>query len=384
MSDVEIKHKSLNHSYSLEPEDSETRASIVKTAEYVKRNGKEFEAKLNVEQFPFLQESNEYHGFYIGLLGHTQSEENTELLEKPPVTAKESSPVAPHSFVFSTTDRNVPKRDLEIVKKTALMCVLNEKHDFLNTLRTKASEHPLLGFLNPRHPLNETFTSFINQYKQVASKEFELGSLFVEQGQMGFLKRCFERAKYMEYSERIEVQEAATQERLKLRFFSYAWDNFEILGKVELGLDDDYAKPLEFDLLRQKTLQHSSTSSTFAVHSTISSTASVDTTVAEKETKPKKKSKMKIRAAGETRIKQKGGNTGTQPMIECPITHKMIPEVDFDKHIQVLLSDPNYTKERHEYEAKNNISNLTLESVHQNVKRLSQNRNSVPTKRQKI
>ncbi|CEP64397.1 Prp21p LALA0_S11e03158g [Lachancea lanzarotensis] len=383
MSDNEENLPASNQIKIPDPADLDTKAAIEKTVEYVKRNGKEFEKKLDKTQFPFLQESNIYHGFYLSLLGRLQAEDAVESVAELPATTKMPSPRVPHPFVFSTTDKNVPRRDLEIVKKTALICMINEKHDFLNTLRSQAAEHPLLGFLDSRHPLNETFTSFINQYKQIASKEFELGTQFAKHGQMGLLQRCFERAKWMEYSEKMEVQQAATQERLKLRFFSYAWDNFETLGKVEFDQDEDYAEPLNFDHLRQKTLQHSSTSSPFAGRLTLSSISSAEMGVEQQEMKPRKKSKMKIRAAGETRIKQKGSNAGSQAMIECPITHKMIPEADFEKHIQVLLSDPNYTKERQEYEAKNSITNLTLESVHQNAKRLSQNRSSVPAKRQK-
>ncbi|SCU99468.1 LAME_0G03290g1_1 [Lachancea meyersii CBS 8951] len=364
------------------PEDSETIAAIEKTADYVRRNGVEFEQKLDREQFPFLAESNQYNKYYRTLLEEDETEGLQDSAENSPATSKSLPPATPSPFVFSTADRNVPKRDLEIVKKTALFCVLNEKNDYLNTLRAKGAEHPLLGFLDTRHPLNEVFTNFINQYKQVARKEFGVRARFLQEGQMGLLNRCFERAKYAEFSEKLQVEEAKTRERFKLKFFSYAWENFQTLGSVEFKNEDEYAEPLDFDTLRQKTLQLSSHKTTFGGVLALSSLAKVENVPLEKDAKPKKKNKMKIRAAGETRLKQNSGSN-SQTLVECPITHKMIPEANFDKHIQVLLSDPNYTKERQEYEAKNNITNLTLENVHQNIKRLSQNRSSQPAKRQK-
>ncbi|SCV03293.1 LANO_0G03268g1_1 [Lachancea nothofagi CBS 11611] len=361
------------------PDDPEWKEAIEKTANYVKRNGREFEQKLDVTQFPFLQEKDQHNGYYQHLLKR-EGAQYPILTDHVEPKIKKDVLTIPEPFVFATVDRNVPKKDLEIVKITALFCVQNEKTDYLNTLRLKCADNPLLAFLKPQHPLNETFTNFINQYKQVARQDFGLRASLEGEGKLTILRRCFERAKYCEYSQSVEVEQVRAQERLKAKFFAYAWDIFEKVGTINIEEGQECAEPLQFDLLRQKTLQKNAQDKTFTEFVVLSS-LNLKTGTREEEQKPKKKGKMRVRAAGETRLKQKSLRSERQ--VECPITHRMIAESNFDKHIQVLLSDPNYTKERQEYEAKNNISNLTLESVHQNIKRLSKNESSQVQKKQR-
>lgn len=305
-------------------------------------------------------------------------------------TETRSRPSNPYPFVFSTFDRNVPKRDLEIIKTTALYCVVNEQYNYMETLREKCGDNPTLTFLDPNHPLNDTFTTFINQYKQVALKDFgkliDLGKYH----KFTVLKRSFQRAEYEEYSQKLQVEQKKNHDRFKLKFSAYDWENFELIGSIDFTDDEnsEFAPPLSFEDLHLRSLQKAQIK-TFAGKVALSSLPQNQPNVNERDgeqSKLKRKSKIKIRAAGETRLKQRNqprDTSGATKLVECPITHRMIPEDNFDRHIQVLLSDPNYSREREEYESKNNITNLTLESVHQNIKRLSKTTHPPAEKRQR-
>ncbi|SCU96910.1 LADA_0H03400g1_1 [Lachancea dasiensis] len=364
------------------PEDVTIKDAIEKTADYVSRNGPEFEQKLDLEQFPFIEKTDPFHTYYRQLVYQKSS---NSVSKSSPDSEDKIIPLveAPYQFVFSTAGRNVSKRDLEIVKRTALYCVMNEDVDYLKTLRIKCADIPSLGFLKLEHPLNPIFTSYVNQYKQVELKDYGVRASMHKEGRIGLLVRCFERAKHAEYTEKVQVQEVGAREHFKIKFSAYAWDQFDIIGKVDFEEVQSFAEPLDFDMLSRKTLYKKTLQDTFGRSLLISSLENPDTSVEKEGVKPKKRSKMKIRAAGETRLKHKPRLT-SEALVECPITHKMIPESNFDKHIQVLISDPNYSKERQEYEAKNNITNLTLESVHQNIKRLSKLDGTRQTKKQRI
>ncbi|CUS25109.1 LAQU0S27e00298g1_1 [Lachancea quebecensis] len=373
------------------PSDVELKNTIEKTASFVARNGTEFEKKLDRVDFPFVDEQNAYYPYYKQFLGSISTNDQGGTSKIRPETS--TTPPVPYPFVFSTFDRHIPRRDLDIIKVTALFCVVNEETRYLETLRKQCSENELLAFLDPNHALYATFTHFINQYKQVARKDFgkliELG----EDPKLTFLQRSFQRAEFDEYSQSREAEQRRSREHFKLKFSAYDWEKFELLGSIDFRDSDEenLSEPLNFDVIRQRSLQKNLGTGAFegslALSSLprheISETDHVDTTA-----KAKKKNKMKIRAAGETRLKKNKLQTqnaeSEKQLIECPITHRMIPEANFDRHIQVLLSDPNYSRERQEYEAKNNITNLTLESVHQNIKRLSKATPAKAAKRQKL
>lgn len=373
------------------PGDLELKNTIEKTASFVARNGTEFEEKLDKAKFPFIDEQDAHYPYYKRSLKSFKATEQDEISERRPINLP--TPSIPYPFVFSTFDRHIPRRDLEIIKVTALFCVVNEETRYLETLKEQCSKNELLAFLDPDHALNATFTHFINQYKQVARKDFGKLVELNEDRKLAVLERSFQRAEFEEYSHKMEAEQKRSHEHFKLKFSAYDWENFELLGTIDFrNLDEEnYSEPLDFDVIRQKSLQKNQGTKTFEgilALSSLPQKGTNETDNGEATVKAKKKNKMKIRAAGETRLKKNKSQTqrteSEERLIECPITHRMVPEASFDRHIQVLLSDPNYSRERQEYEAKNNITNLTLESVHQNIKRLSKAPPTQAAKKQKF
>lgn len=96
---------------------------------------------------------------------------------------------------------------------------------------------------------------------------------------------------------------------------------------------------------------------------------------------------MKIRSYGETRFKR-GQQSQGEKLVECPITGKLIPESNFERHMQILLRDPKYKQEKLNYESKIKNSNLSTSEVVNNIKNLFKPKNNGDrensTKRQKV
>lgn len=390
------------------PGDDELKDSVWKTAHYVARNGHQFEEKLHGDRFSFLQEDDEYNDYYRFLVSSFEATNNKGKqdmaeddyqgeVEREEALPLDSIPQNPYLFVFSTYDKNVSQMSLKIMKTTALYCIANEENEYLNLLRERYREEEIFAFLKPDHPLNPVFTGFINQYKQIISREFgpltDLGKDF----KLTLMRRCFKRAEYEEYALAMKEEQRQVYEKFKLKFSAYDWSSFKIIGKIAFSEEDQTKKlpePLDFVSLSFKSLQKQTPDAFLTSNIEISSQTENNSNGHDDTTKAKlkKKPKMKIKAAGETRLKrdafEASSKTENSKFIECPITHKMIPEHKFDKHIQILLSDPNYLKEREQFKAKHKLTNLTYEGVHENIKRLAKintdhNNKEQSSKRQK-
>ncbi|GMF05275.1 unnamed protein product [Ambrosiozyma monospora] len=103
---------------------------------------------------------------------------------------------------------------------------------------------------------------------------------------------------------------------------------------------------------------------------------------------------MKIKPQGETRqqhlrAKKAESFTATatgnnERMLKCPLTNKMIPESQFQQHINILLRDPKYKEEKQRYEAKFKYgSNITTDQIYENIKRLADDNGGSDSKRRK-
>ncbi|AAS54017.2 AFR645Wp [Eremothecium gossypii ATCC 10895] len=313
------------------------------------------------------QNMDAYSEYYNFLLNHfsptpTTTENNGPIKEQASQTkkhAREVVPQLPYPFVFTTYKEYIPAHELAIIKKTALVCVINEQYNYLQELRRRKENDPLFQFLKSSHSLNETFTAFINQYKQLKSGEYGLQTKLGSDYKYTVIKRAYQRSQHNEYSKIIRNEQKSILEKMKIKFAATDWKTHHLMGTFTIE-DSDYTKPIPTPLNFDKILRTPITKSFDDLFNNGS----------EEKQKPKKKKNIKIKSAGETRLKRSNESTNTSNLIRCPITNKLIPEDKFERHIQILLTDPAYKQEKEKYKATHKLTNLTYENVYHNIKRV--------------
>lgn len=389
------------------PQDESVLETVLKTTGYVLRNGAAFEERLRANEdakFAFVKPGNEYHDYYQYLLRsagyaselapsrsdsekHTTDEhiadERTSDRQRSP---NNSLPREPYPFVFSSYNKGVSPRDLAVIKTTAAFCAANKDADCVVALKHRYAEDKQFGFLNPEHSLNQTFISFVNQYTQILSGELGPLTELGEDYKKTILQRSFQRAEYQEFSLELKASRKRLLEAHKIKFAAVDWENFTVVGTFALDDTQDgdvLPAPVSFAELSCRALDAGELELFAGNEAALQGTGAEETPEAgPKPSKNKKKKSIKIKAAGETRLKRSNAQAEANPrpkQIECPITHRMVPEEKFDRHLQILLSDPNYKEEREKYEAKHKLTNLTTDEVYQNIKRIARDQNAPTT-----
>lgn len=372
--------------------------AIEKTVQYVKKNGVSFEAKLIENdkdgKFSFLQASNPYHSYYKQKLEH-----KPEVPQDGNVQIKESEPEKPRELLFLTDLPPVSNIDNEIIKSCALYIACNsDKHiEALRRHMERKGKRNQFAFLNRNHTLHLLFQSYVKQYtviietaKKEGEKALEMDKL-LHSNSHDFFERAYSRAAY-EKKHRIETR--ARQEETKqkqLRFASIDWQDFSLVAKVGFSTIDEVSElalPISREEIMYRSLNSRSKELELRYEEKKEEKESKETqenkeeqdeskenqkeSKEDEEEKPKEHKipkGMKIRAAGESRLKKKKAAERT---IQCPITGKQIAELQFDTHLRVLLRDPSYKEQQENFVKKNFTysSNLTTDQVYENIKRL--------------
>ena len=153
-----------------------------KTAQFVARNGPEFEAKILANErqnakFGFLVASNPFHKFYRarvnairegeGLAPVPDKAPEEEAAAKPKSIEEETGVPRPEK-AFYTVDvpEGMSSMDLEVIKLTAQFVARNGK-GFLTGLASREHANPQFNFLRPNHSLFTFFTSLADAYARV-------------------------------------------------------------------------------------------------------------------------------------------------------------------------------------------------------------------------
>lgn len=357
------------------------RSTIDKTAAYVLKNGPTFEQRLREssekEKFAFLFEDSPFHAYYRSKIGSS----DPKVLEngRP---AKPQEAQKPPNLLFLTDAPPVSAEDADVIKITALFAAKNS-NDYLKPLlahQRKRGKHHQFEFLNEAHSLHKLFLQYVEQYKLVlAYYEDENSSSLQHMKEKldtpeAFLDRAFSRAQYeKQHKQKLQDEHKATQDKQR-QYVSIDWQDFALVGKIEFSAVDrvtELAVPLKKDDLVYRSLLSKNQALELA-------TAKPDPAklvkAVEKEALigPQPKG-MKIRAAGESRLKRNRDALAAENMIKCPLTEQLIPELKFDTHLRVLLRDPRYKEQQENYLRKNftYASNLTTDQVYENIQRLA-------------
>ncbi|KAL3237369.1 Prp21p [Nakaseomyces bracarensis] len=366
------------------------------TIDYLYKMGPSFEDTLRKDdKFPFLKTGNEYYDYFIANYKPKIVKSSDDIVVEEANQPVENEPTEPYSYIFSKYTRNVSRRDLEIIQKTALYCVVNGA-EHTDALRKKYSENDLLKFLDPSHNLYDLFTSFVKQYSLIRDSGYYPPAINLPKNKNNkskkhidlkevILSRCYKRAEYNEYMKKIQTMKDKLATEHKIQFSAINWLKFKIIDNVNSIPDDaQRRKPLDFRKLAIATIDGSNSQLSIFDDSEFHTLQEQDqvnnstgTEPNDKEEKKKNKKRMKIKAAGESRLKRKNDSTDdsarkkSKKLIKCPITNMMIEEQRFDKHLKTLLNDPTlFKEEKQRYQKAHNYTNLTTDDVYNNIKKL--------------
>lgn len=354
----------------------DVRESIEKTVSYVQKHGSLFVEKLinnDVDgRFSFLKEGDPLHILYLEALNGK-------------ITEKKLEPIHVEPFKFTTENTPISLFDLEVIKLTALHSA-RKPESFAEEVRnhmTTKGQGGQFAFLDPKHTLHGLYQAYVEQYRIVMDN--------VEKGY--FPKRDFLALAHARAAAQTNTKVEAASKSLsanlrKLKMASINWQDFVIVHKATFGSIEEaseLAPAITRESVMHRSLQQKASPPEVqetqefaeapkmaeAKEKATEEAAPKDPSHTENEAEAVDTSAavpkgMKIRAAGATRKRK-----AEEPLVECPISGRKVPELKYDEHLHILLRDPKYQEEKQRYLDKHAIStNLTTTQVHENIKRL--------------
>jgi splicing factor 3A subunit 1 len=254
----------------------ELRGIVDKTAQYVARNGIEFEAKIRGDnasstRLAFLNDEDAYHGYYRAKLealtkgtgplanaesgrGDSDAPQLDNDIAKVATNGEdtEQTPVEPEPYLFSADVPAISALDLDIVKLTALF-VARHGRSFASSIAAREGRSYQFEFLKPSHSLFGFFNRLVEQYrmvlapsdellKQVRSGAFDDGnenlSPPIGMGRGGPRLRILEqikaRSEYEAYERSKRQQAQDEEEKERALFDEIDWQDFVVVGTIEL------------------------------------------------------------------------------------------------------------------------------------------------------
>ncbi|CDI73674.1 surp module domain-containing protein, putative [Eimeria praecox] len=262
---------------------ADMRGVIEKTAQFVAKNGAEFESRVLREQsaakFGFLLPNNPYHAFYklkvrefttgeaaptpqvpkaIRDMQQKQQQEKqkqqqllmlTQLGEKEKGGEKKKlEPPPPNQFVLQHPW--IAPVDLDIIRCCAQFVARNGQK-FLAGLAQREQQNPQFAFLKPTHHLFSYFASLVDAYTKCLLPEKEmLENLKVTANdRKALLNRIRRRMQYerQQLKQRQEKENKNQEERRLM--MSLDWESFHIVETIEFTEEDErlpLAAPIDF------------------------------------------------------------------------------------------------------------------------------------------
>ncbi|CDJ42513.1 surp module domain-containing protein, putative [Eimeria tenella] len=262
---------------------ADMRGVIEKTAQFVAKNGAEFESRVLREQsatkFGFLLPNNPYHAFYklkvrefttgeaaptpqvpqairdmqqkqqqekqqqqqllmLTQIGESEKEANKEQIEPPP----------PHQFVLQHPW--VAPIDLDIIRCAAQFVARNGQK-FLAGLAQREQQNPQFAFLKPSHHLFSFFASLVDAYTKCLLPQKEMLESIKETAgnRQALLARVRRRMMYeRQQLQQRKEKETKTQEERRL-MMSLEWTDFHVVETIDFTEEDErlpLAAPIDF------------------------------------------------------------------------------------------------------------------------------------------
>ncbi|KAH3661990.1 hypothetical protein OGAPHI_006171 [Ogataea philodendri] len=330
-----VHHVESHHKVCSEPEALETRLAK-------KEEGN--------SKFSFLHPNDKYHGYYKNLL--------TELREGT-VSAQEGDPVPEaHELRFIVDPGKVSALDLDMMKLAAQFVAVNGD-SFIEQLEKHVSSDKKQSlqfeFLRPSHSLHKVFERYLGSYRLILEEEGQIKQELDGFSTTRFLDRCYVRAGKMAEAKEEESRQKQRLEKEQLEFASIDWQDFVVVETIEFSEVDEVAQlgvPLDRGELEYRSLVDKGEEAEEEEEEE-DEEEEIPTYDEQKPSTPDTptvtvRQGMKIRSAGESRLKRKREETkysvdakSGERQVVCPLTGQLIPESRFGQHLSILLRDPN-------------------------------------------
>ncbi|WFD32935.1 SF3a splicing factor complex subunit [Malassezia sp. CBS 17886] len=251
------------------------RAIVDKTAAFVARVGPHFEAKIREQEkhnqkFSFLNAADAYHAYYraqthavahggdrsgmptdaAGAVAAVQEQAEAERVAAGLDDMAE--PEEPPEHLFSLAFPSVPAVDLEVLKLTALFTA-RKGQAFASGVLARESRSYQFEFLRPTHHLFSYFNLLVEQYRRVMQPlatdldQVRLGAHDPRHGagrggaRQALLPPIRRRAAWMHYHAQREKEARAEEKRRRAAFDEIDWQDFLVVGVVEITDADERA-----------------------------------------------------------------------------------------------------------------------------------------------
>lgn len=386
--------------------------TIEKTAGYIARNGNNFKNRLLSEnesndKFSFLKEDDPFYKYYEfcvqeynangGSSDNGVKYENTHASHSVDIANKERyiKELKFQEPEFMIDSSNINVKDLKIIKLTALQCAAcfdepnyDQFFESFQAYLTELSKYQF-DFLNHEHRLNHIFLRYLDQFKWLIN-ENKCGNVSLKSRinliinhednyERNILDYCYLLAeKKFTHQRNLQIQKKQT-EKQKLEYASVDWNDFKIVATIDFTDADRFSElptPWKKNELIYRSIEQKNNAALLIEEAPPSYIPEEEenyqndlNVVSKYDTADVAKKSIKIRSAGETRLKKQ---ETAQKFIKSPITGELIAENRFELHMKMVLRDPKYEQERQNYMRKNHTygSNLTEAEVFRNIKRL--------------
>ncbi|KAK1444651.1 splicing factor 3A subunit 1 [Babesia gibsoni] len=255
------------------------RSIIDKTAQFVAKNGDQFEQRIRVEQgddstgskFAFLNPNNAYNAYYHLKLSELKNGIDVEIKPSIPQAildrrkklelknkSKErllaltdfgsagsaDSLEEPEADTFSYTQPFVTAMDLDIIKSTAVFVARNGQK-FLVELTRREKNNPQFDFLNPSHCLFGFFTSITEAYTKCllpSKKQIEKLNTIAKEN-TAYLRLCQRRADWDAHLQAKAASEEMKKAEERMEQQSIDWHVFYIAETITFSENPDELPP---------------------------------------------------------------------------------------------------------------------------------------------
>ncbi|KNE68785.1 hypothetical protein AMAG_13426 [Allomyces macrogynus ATCC 38327] len=253
----------------------EIRNIVDKTANFVARNGPQFEGKIrekevNNPKFCFLNPSDPYHSYYQWKLVEFQEGRATlgaapagqdvaeQVPAQPAAPAEPEVPEQPPIFEFLLDVPPMAAQDLDVIKLTAQFVARNGR-TFMTDLAQREARNPQFDFLKPSHPLFGFFTRLVEQYIKVLLPPPPLVAALREHARMPYpaLQNMRKRATFARWEAAHLQKEKEDMEAERMAFAAIDWQDFvivETLMFTDADVDADLPAPTSLLALQSEAV----------------------------------------------------------------------------------------------------------------------------------
>lgn len=237
---------------------------VDKTANFVARNGPEFESRIQQSEkgnkkFTFLNSGDPYHLYYqfkvrefregnvkdINVLPGLQklsvssaAQQKQQELLKQATEAQFVPREPPAEFEFVADPPSISALDLDVVKLTAQFVARNGRQ-FLTNLMNREQRNFQFDFLRPQHALFQYFTKLLEQYTKILIPPKELLPKLKQEcetdreGQTQILDQVKYRANWQKHQDAARRREEEMIERERVAYAQIDWHDFVVVEVVD-------------------------------------------------------------------------------------------------------------------------------------------------------